>query len=298
VAEGDFVDTCAALWRGFRPTGALLPARKSEVLPGELDGMAVVAKRLARPNAVWQWYWEREVAIYRAFAATPPSFRVPRFVAADDERGILVIERLPGVQLATRRHPHAELGDAVIGDLVELRARIAAWPGAFPTVEPPPAVRTELRRRLLEDPTGDWIREGIWRGVELAILDNGDGNLLSDAISDHDATAMCHGDLLLRNALIDGDAVGVADWECAGLHLADWDLALVWAQLGPTARAALEARVDAGPRRCAFLAIGAFALVREVSFLRVFRQGKRTRGVDALLGDLGRTIAQVRALRT
>ncbi len=111
---------------------------------------------------------------------------------------------------------------------------------------------------------------------------------------------MCHGDLLLRNALIDGDSVGVADWECAGPHLADLDLALVWAQLGPAARAVMERHVgDGGRARLgAFLAIGAFALVREVSFLRVFREGKRSRGVDALLADLGHTIARVRALRT
>src|SRR5258706_3709907 len=55
TGAGSFVDVCTERWPGFRATGMLLPARKSEVLPGELDGMQVVAKRLLRPNAVWQW---------------------------------------------------------------------------------------------------------------------------------------------------------------------------------------------------------------------------------------------------
>jgi hypothetical protein len=94
-----------------------------------------------------------------------------------------------------------------------------------------------------------------------------------DALAAHPAVAMSHGDLLLRNAIRDGDRIGLVDWECAGPHLEDWDLALLWIQLAPPARAPIDATVRAGgaPRWRAFLGLVAFALAREVAFLRAFR---------------------------
>jgi hypothetical protein len=76
------------MWPRFIPLGAPRRARKSELLWGQLDGAPVIAKRVARPNPVWEWYRDRELAMYRAFAEQPPGVRAPRLVAADG--GVLI----------------------------------------------------------------------------------------------------------------------------------------------------------------------------------------------------------------
>ncbi len=75
-----------------------------------------------------------------------------------------------------------------------------------------------------------------------------------------------HGDVLLRNIVMDGDAPVLVDWECAGGHPPEWDRALLWSQLGPVSRAELAA--GATPR---FHATCAFALAREIRFAQAFR---------------------------
>jgi hypothetical protein len=273
-AAAELAAVCAEVCPGFRPLGPVA-ARKSELLAGTVDGAPAIAKRLARPDAVWGWYLRRELAIYRAFAAAPPAFRAPRLLAADEVRGILVLERLPGPPLATRRRPAAALPAADVAAIVDLHRRIAAWPGPFPPEPPPPAALRQLRARLLEDPTAPraWFHEGVARCAALRILDAATARRIDDALAAHPAIAPSHGDLLLRNALRDGDRIGLVDWECAGPHLADWDLALLWIQLADGARGPIDDELRRGPpaRRRAFLGLVAFALAREVSFLRAFR---------------------------
>jgi hypothetical protein len=274
-AEADFAALCAEVCPGFRPLGRV-PARKSELLAGVVDGAPAIGKRLARPDEVWAWYLRREIAIYRAFAAAPPAFRAPRLLAADEARGVLVIERLAGPPLATRRRPRVPPSAADVTALVELRARIAAWPGAWPP-EPPrsAAASRRIAARLLEDPSAPraWFHGGVARCAASGILAADTARRIDDALAAHPAIAPGHGDLLLRNAIRDGDRIGLVDWECAGLHLEDWDLALLWTQLEGPARAPIEVAVQAGgaPRRRAFLGLVAFALAREVAFLRAFR---------------------------
>lgn len=274
-AAGDFAAVLAEVCPGFRPLRRV-PARKSELVAGTLDGAPAIAKRLARPDEVWAWYLRREIAIYRAFAAAPPPFRAPRLLAADDDRGVLVIERLPGPPLATRRRPAVSPSAADAAALVELRRQIAAWPGPLPP-DPPrsPAAARRIAARLLEDPAAPraWFHGGVARLARAGILAADTARRIDDALAAHPAIATSHGDLLLRNALRDGDRIGLVDWECAGPHLEDWDLALLWIQLAPPARAPVEAAVRAGdaPRWRAFLGLVAFALAREVAFLRAFR---------------------------
>jgi aminoglycoside/choline kinase family phosphotransferase len=274
-APDDLAALCARVCPGFRPLGPI-PARKSELLAGDVGGAPVIAKRLARPDEVWQWYLQRELAIYRAFAAAPPAFRAPRLIAADAARGVLVIERLPGPPLATRRRPRAPISAADAAALVELRRRIAAWPGPLPP-EPPrsPAVARRIAARLLEDPAAPraWFHGGVARCAAAGILDAAVAGRIDAALAAHPAIAIGHGDLLLRNAIRDGDRIGLVDWECAGLHLEDWDLALLWIQLAGAARAPIEEAVrPGGPARWrAFQGLVAFALAREVAFLRAFR---------------------------
>jgi hypothetical protein len=271
----DFAALCAEVCPGFRPLHRVA-ARKSELLAGEVSGVPAIAKRLARPSPVWAWYLQRELAIYRAFAASPPPppLRVPRLLAADDARGVLVIERLAGPPVATRRRPAATLPAADVAALVELHRAIAAWTGLFPSEPPPPAVTRQLRARLLEDPTAPraWFREGARRCASRRILDADAARRIDGALAAHDAIAPSHGDLLLRNAIRDGDRIGLVDWECAGPHLADWDLALLWIQLAPGARGPIDDELRRGPpsRGLAFRGLVAFALARELLFLRSF----------------------------
>jgi Phosphotransferase enzyme family len=256
-----FTMRCQRLCPGFRAIGTL-PARKSEVIVGELyDGTAVIAKQLARPNDVWDWYLKREIAIYRAFTAKPPPFRVPRLYASSDD--VLVIERIFGEPLARRRSPLAIVQD--LDGLLALRDRIAMY--EFPvTEEAPPAVRQQLRARFLEDPTDpQWIREGIARCAKRGLLPPAIGARVIAYLEE--IVAASHGDLLLRN-VVGGVLV---DWECAGPHLVDWDLALLWTQLAPQQRPIVEEAA----RTESFLGIVAFALCREISFLHAYGKGPR-----------------------
>jgi hypothetical protein len=293
-AGADFAAVCAEVCPGFRPLGPVA-ARKSELLAGTVDGAPAIAKRLARPNPVWAWYLRRELAIYRAFAAAPPAFRAPRLLAADEARGVLVIERFPGPSLATRRRPAAALSAADVAALVELHHQISAWPGQFPPEPPPPAVARQLRARLLEDPTAPqtWFREGVARCAALRIFDADTAHRIDDALVAHPAIAPSHGDLLLRNVLRDGDRIGLVDWECAGSHLADWDLALLWIQLAGGARGPIDDELHSGPpaRRRAFLGLVAFAIAREVSFLRAFRADPDGRAALRLRAELAAACA-------
>ena len=257
--DAGFAAACVALCPGFVAEPGTLRARKSALLCGRVDGEPVVAKRVARPNAVWSWYLAREIAIYRAFAAAPPEFRVPRLVAASGD--LLVIERLPGAPLGARRRPAAALDEPTLRAFVTLRARLAAW-SAPETPAPTAAVRGQLRERLLEDPTDpDWIAGGLARAGRRGLISPTLAARLTELLAP--ARATCHGDLLLRNVLGDAGGLAVVDWECAGMYPCDWDLALLWTQLAAPSRVVLASLIDAGPP---FFALCAFALVRELRF--------------------------------
>jgi len=98
----DFAAHVAALCPGFVAHGSARPARKSQLIEGRIGERAVIAKQLKKPNAVWAWYLEHEVAIYRAFAAHASGVRAPRLVAATSD--LLVVELLAGEPLS---HPRA-----------------------------------------------------------------------------------------------------------------------------------------------------------------------------------------------
>jgi hypothetical protein len=270
-----FLARAAALC-AFRATGEVLPARKSQLALGEVAGRSAIAKRVARAadgavNAVWAWYFAREVAIYRVFAARPPPVRVPELFGADDD--VLVIERLPGAPLARRRRPHAELSRDRVAALLEMRRSFAAYPDDLPSTPPPPRVRSQLRARLLEDPTAPlaWITDGLTRAATRGWLDDAHARDAREAIAAYPAVAPSHGDLLLRNVIEDAGSIGLVDWECAGGHAADWDLALLYTQLAPAARAPIDEAIGTGVRARAFAALTVFAFARELAFLDAFR---------------------------
>lgn len=283
----DFADTCRAACPGFEVAGSIRRARKSELLVGVVDGAPVVAKRLIRAHPIWDWYFAHEVAVYRAFAARPPGFPVPRVIAVADD--VLVIERFD-VALAHRRRPYATLAPGALDAVLALPAAIAAY--AFPTPPPPPpAVARQLAQRLLEDPTDPgWIAGGLARCHARELIDDTTLEAAHAALAAHAPVAASHGDLLLRNAMTRGDGTVVPiDWECAGLHVADWDLALVWTQLAPEGRARIDARLDDHRRRQTFRALAVFALCRELVFLDSFRAPADHAGRRRVVADLDAT---------
>ena len=281
--QPDFAARCVEVCAGFRAEGTSRRGRKSELLWGQVDGQPVIAKRLAKPSPVWEWYRIRELAMYRAFAIQPPGVRYPRLVAASDD--VLVMERLPGEPLAAKRRPHAALPIRTIAALIAIHDQLATWTGKPPAVAPTPRVRAQMRERLLEDPTApvDWIREGIQRAGRRGLVAEALARRADEAVAAYAPVAFGHGDLLLRNAIVDDDEdVALVDWECAGTHVRDWDLALLWTQLAPAARTIVEDAVQgSGLRWRAFLGLVVFALAREVRFLQAFN-------VDPSHPELGR----------
>lgn len=286
-----FAVQCEALCPGFRVVEPLRLARKSELLAGVVDGAPVLAKRLAKPNPVWAWYLAREIAIYRAFAEMPPPVRVPRLIAADDDT--LVIERLPGGAIARRRRPAAELARDVVGQILATFDAFAHWTGRVPHEVPDRRVLAQLRGRFLEDPTApiEWVTAGIARACTRNIFDADVRDRALAALAGAVAVPS-HGDLLLRNAFLVDGRFALVDWECAGLHVATWDRALLWTQLGAASRRVVEESIADGSRR-AFFALVVFALAREVAFLEAFRVERGDPRLNEVFAELHAAAAEL-----
>jgi hypothetical protein len=268
-------------------------------------GEPVIAKVLFHPDPLWRWYFEREVVRYRHFAQTPPPVRVPRLFAEDLSRGILLLERLAGPPLSTRRVGTRPLASASVQALLDGLDRLNAAPLPPPAFEdPPPEIRRALRSKLLEDPTAPlaWVLDGFRRCRHLGLLPGDTVARMELALQQSPTLAFGHGDLLLRNVLRDGEGVALVDWECAGLHPLDWDRALLWALAPEGARRLVEERVrqadPSGRRFCAFVAAVLFALARELYFGRARkkpgRQGPTEARVRASLAQMEPLLPTVR----
>jgi len=269
----DFAAHVAALCPGFVAHGSARPARKSQLIEGRIGERAVIAKQLKKPNAVWAWYLEHEVAIYRAFAAHASGVRAPRLVAATSD--LLVVELLAGEPLSDRRRPNAALPIRTIAAVIAAHDQLSRYAPKLTFVAPSPRVRAQLRERLLEDPCDpSWIRDGVRLCGRRGTIEDELAKRIDHALAAYPATSFSHGDLLLRNVIADPDDeedLGLVDWECAGTHLRDWDLALLWSQLAGPARTIVEDAVrDSGIRWRAFLGMVIFAFARELRFLDAF----------------------------
>ena len=267
----DFHTRVAALCPGFVGDGEPRRFRKSEVLVGRVGDVSVFAKRLVKTEPVWVWFFAREVAMYRAFAAEPPAVPVPRLIAAADD--VLVVERIPGEPLARARRPSAMLPIRTVAALLAATDSLATWPHKPVHVEVAARVRSQLHERLLEHPDEPtWVRDGIRLAAKRGLVAEPLARIVDDALGRYTQTAFGHGDLLLRNAISeDDDSVALVDWECAGIHPRDWDRALLWTQLAPPARTLVEDAVrDSGGRWRAFLGLVVFAFARELRFAASF----------------------------
>ncbi len=268
MSDPDLAAEVRAVCPAFESSGPSRTTRKSRLLVGTVGADRVFVKKLVRGEGIWRWYFEREVAIYRAFAATPPPVRTPRLVAVDLAKGILILEHLEGAPLATGRRARHTIPGPTVAALLAARERIAAWERGLeltPKSLPPPHVLRAIRSRLLEDPSAprSWIIEGLARSGRAGLVSERAATRAAEILAG-DRCVFSHGDLLLRNAICDGmDRVALVDWECAGPHLAAWDRALLRIGLSPADRPDIR-----GDERC--LAASLFALARELKFRRAF----------------------------
>jgi hypothetical protein len=229
--------------------------------PCRFEGRDAIEKRLERTSPPWRFYMRREIAVYRAFSEMELPVRVPRMLAADAERGFIILERIDGKPLAARRHvapsdrPTWEALVAVARAIRSIRCAIDVAPTSEDT--------GAMRARLLEDPTAptSWISSGLLACARRGLLAPEVAALLARDVK---GAVFQHGDLLLRNVLRDHAGLVVVDWECAGTHAEGWDAALLSVFAPPWARAELARGQDAASYRACF----AFALLREIVFLR------------------------------
>ncbi|MFC1412707.1 phosphotransferase [Streptacidiphilus sp. N1-12] len=195
----------------------------------------------------------REVAAYRTFVRHRPPARLPKLVAADNDRCVLLMERVPGRPAARERHPVNTPSPG------EVRAILGA-------------VRS---LNLWRPPTGsfdaplDYPRE-IARYHALGLLTDRDAGDLQHLLHGlaHTAPQFCHGDALLTNVLLAPSGPVFVDWEQAGWYLPGYDLAVLWTVLsGDTAarRQISQVAQSSGTLpRDAFLVNLILVLIREI----------------------------------
>ncbi|MEZ0093332.1 aminoglycoside phosphotransferase family protein [Streptacidiphilus sp. EB129] len=208
----------------------------------------------------------REVAAYRTFVRQRPPARLPKLVAADTDRCVLLMERVPGRPAARERHP---VNTPTPG---EMRAIL----GAFRALN------------LWRPPTGsfdaplDYPRE-IARYHAVGLLTDRDAGDLQHLLHGlaHTGPQFCHGDALLSNVLLAPSGPVLVDWELAGWYLPGYDLAVLWTVLsGDTAarRQISQVAQSSGTLpRDAFLVNLILVLMREIRLHDVPGAGEEQR---------------------
>lgn len=189
---------------------------------------------------------EREIAILPSLAARlPAAIPEPAFVGQPTDAF-----RWPffGARLIRGR----ELADANLTDAA--RAVVASQLGRFLRALHAPAVLEAIGERLPVDPNrradmkfrvpmtrerlAELGRRGLWLQPPVPWLDD------AESLPPTTASAVTHGDLHVRHALVeeDGSLAGVIDWGDLGRSDPAVDLSLYWSALPPAARPAfLEA---------------------------------------------------------
>jgi hypothetical protein len=204
----------------------------SFVVAGTLDLTPVVAKVLAGGSPFWRERFLREVEAYRLFEAVQPPVRTARLLAADPNRGVLLLERVFGRPLSYDRHPTASVPVLELaGALTELR-QLNKW-------QPPVGQSWIVNYAPRIDRAR---RQGIFDDVDRVAV----AELARQAAGRWE---LAHGDLVLTNILKTRDGFVFLDWATVGLYLAGFDLAQLWVLLGevPGPRRVIEDMVgDAG----------------------------------------------------
>jgi len=268
----------------FEPDDLLQHTEKTIVIGGTTAGRPVVVKALLDTARFWRGTFTHEVAVCRAFAQRTPPVTVPRLVAADEQAGVLIVERLAGRPLAVDRYPTESLPAADVSAVVDAIATLGEWqpPTCFPQ-------RWDYKERL-----------DRYRGYGL--LDDEAHRALTALLGiAGQRRDFAHGDALPANIRLladpaTPDRVALLDWEFAGTYLPGLDLALLWVLLGadPQARRLISDRLAAAdpPTRAAFMINLAMVLTRE---LRIHREADPGPWRDERLAALTRDWATFRA---
>ncbi|MEY9845903.1 aminoglycoside phosphotransferase family protein [Streptacidiphilus sp. MAP5-3] len=225
------------------------------LIAGTAGRTPVVAKCLARPgdDVEGTIQFQREIATYRAFVRHRPPARQPKLVAADSERCVLLMERVPGRPAARERHPSNAPTPGEVRAIVGAVRALNLW-------RPP----TDVFDRPL-----DYGRE-VARYHALGLLTDRDASDLQQLLHGlaHQPWQFCHGDALLTNVLLAPSGPVLVDWEQSGWYLPGYDLAVLWTVMsGDTgARRQLSQVAQAGGTlpRDAFLVNLILLLMREL----------------------------------
>ncbi|GAA1069283.1 aminoglycoside phosphotransferase family protein [Kitasatospora nipponensis] len=242
------------------------------LLTGLIGRTPVVAKCLSpqavqgEQRAVLAERFHREVAIYRAFVRHRPPVRMPKLVAADHDRCVLVMERIPGRPAAVERHPaNAPTPGEVRAVLGAVRA-LNLWRPPTDIFEQPLDYQWEISR---------------YHSVgQLTDRDAGDLRQLLHGLA-HTAPQLCHGDALLSNIMLAPSGPVLLDWEQAGWYLPGYDLAVLWSVLSGDSAARRQisqlAQLGGTLARDAFLVNLVLVLMRELRLYDVPGAGEEQR---------------------
>lgn len=244
---------------------------KSLVAAGLLGDRGVIIKLLIAEDPYWTRKIANEIDTLLYFRNDPPPVAVADLIAADPHAGVVIVERLPGTNLADQRHPVSAPDPRTLGELLAGLDRLAAWrPNA------------DIFAR-----DGDYMHR-FTRYQERGILDTDDMRCLAALVTRHDEAShvFCHGDVLPANVLTTPGGIALIDWEFAGYLLPGYDAALLWTLYGehPEARRLIEEHVAAGTidPEC-FLVNLAMTVTRELRLMNEFVAGPLTEEIRARL---------------
>ncbi|MFJ8627727.1 aminoglycoside phosphotransferase family protein [Kitasatospora sp. NPDC093550] len=262
----------ARICPAFTPRQVLREGSRHILVAGTIGRAPVVAKCLA-PQAVRSEYFEQlvadfhhEVAVYRAFVRHRPPVRLPRLVAADHDRCVLVMERIPGRPAARERHPVNAPTPGEVRALLTAVRTLNLWRPPTDVFQPRMDYQLEIARyhsvgQLTDRDAGDL--RGLLHGLG------------------HTPMQLCHGDALLSNMLLAPSGPVLVDWEQAGWYLPGYDLAVLWSVLsGDTAaRRQISQLAQSGGTlaRDAFLVNLVLVLMREIRLYDVPGAGEEQR---------------------
>lgn len=268
AALGNISRICPA----FTPRQVLREGGRHILVAGTIGRTPVVAKCLA-PQAVRGEQFDQlvadfhhEVAVYRAFVRHRPPVRLPRLVAADHDRCVLVMERIPGRPAARERHPVNAPTPGEVRALLAAVRTLNLWRPPTDVFHAPLDYQLEIARfhsvgQLTDRDAGDL--RGLMHGLAHAPLQ------------------LCHGDALLSNMLLAPSGPVLVDWEQAGWYLPGYDLAVLWGVLsGDTAaRRQISQLAQSGGTlaRDAFLVNLVLVLMREIRLYDVPGAGEEQR---------------------
>ncbi len=261
----------------FSPRQVLREDSRHILITGLIGRTPVVAKVLSplvfapqagqnERRAVLVERFHREVAVYRAFVRHRPPVRMPKLVAADHDRCVLVMERIPGRPAAMERHPANSPTPGEVRAVLGAVRALNLW-------NPP----TDVFQRPL-----DYQLE-VTRFHTVGQLTDRDATDLRQLLHGlaHTAPQLCHGDALLSNILLAPSGPVLVDWEQAGWYLPGYDLAVLWSVLsGDTAaRRQISQLAQAGGTlaRDAFLVNLVLVLMRELRLYDVPGAGEEQR---------------------